>query len=315
MQSIRDRAAFITGGASGIGLGMARVLLDAGMRVMIADVRPEALDAATAALGADAARLHAMVLDVSDRDAMYRAAEKAESILGPIHLLCNNAGVGMLGDVRTTGPADWDWCLSVNLGGVVNGVLAFLPRMLAHGQGGHIVNTSSIGAISPGPGAIAYLTAKGAVVTLSECLRIELAGSGVSVTVLIPGPTRSNIHHVAELRPPHLRDGPLSAFERSLAERPLFGNGLDPVEVGGMVLDAVERDLMYVFTHNEFREGTAQRFEAILDAFPRDPIDPERAKGFGFPLVNPLFGELLRRREPPAAARPRSGAAKRGQDS
>jgi NAD(P)-dependent dehydrogenase (short-subunit alcohol dehydrogenase family) len=299
----QDKTAFVTGGASGIGLGMAHSFLRAGMRVAMADVRAEALQSAAATLAAGD-RLHTLQLDVTDRAAMEAAAVTVENVFGPVHVLCNNAGVGMLGGIKSMTYDDWDWCLSVNLGGTVNGLQTFLPRMLAHGQGGHIVNTSSIGAISPGPGGIAYLTAKAALVTLSESLRMELQEDGIGVTVLVPGPTRTRINEVGSLRPARFQNTGLREVEEQLARTPLFDNGLDPLEVGGMVLDAVRRDLMYVFTHNDFKAGVAQRFEAILAAFPGGPVDPERGRRFGFPLVNPLYAELLRRGEPPAQARP-----------
>ncbi len=303
MKVVANKSAFITGGASGIGFGMAQAFLRAGMRVVIADVRPDALQSAAAALGARK-RLLELPLDVTDRAAMRSAADTAERAFGPIHVLCNNAGVGMLGGVKSMTYDDWDWCLSVNLGGVVNGIQTFLPRMLAHGQGSHIVNTSSIGAVSPGPGGTAYLGAKAAVAVLSEALQMELLEDNIGVTVLIPGPTRSNIHKIAELRPKQFQDTGLRQIEDQLRQAPLFDNGLDPLEVGEMVLDAIRRKLLFVFTHNEFKAGVAQRFEAILQAFPRGPVDVERGKRFGFPLVHPLYAEILRRNEPPASSQP-----------
>ncbi len=311
LKVVENKTAFITGGASGIGLGMAQAFLGAGMRVVIADLRPDALEDAAEALrsavsatGADK-RLHVLPLDVTDRAAMSAAAAAAEHVFGDIHVLCNNAGVGMMGGVKSMTYDDWDWCLSVNLGGVINGIQTFLPRMLAHGQGGHIVNTSSIGAFSPGPGGIAYLAAKSAVATLSEALRIDLLEDNIGVTSLLPGPTRTNINRVADLRPERFQNTGLRQIEEQLRHTPLFDNGLDPLEVGEMVLDAVRRDLLFVFTHNDFKPGVAQRFEAILAGFPPGPIDPERGKRFGFPLVHPLYAEILRRKESPAGSRSR----------
>lgn len=301
MKDVRNRTAFVTGGASGIGLGMAHAFLRAGMRVAIADVRADALQGALAQLNGGE-QVHAVQLDVTDRQAMAVAADEVARVFGPVHVLCNNAGVGMLGSLASMTYADWDWCLSVNLGGVVNGIQTFLPRMRAHGEGAHIVNTSSIGVVSPGPSGAAYLSAKAAIMVLSECLKIETAEQNIGVTVLIPGPTRSNINRVGELRPAQFQDTGLRDVEEQLARKPLFDNGLDPRQVGEMVLDAVQRDLLYVFTHNEFKNGVAQRFEAILQAFPRGPVDPERAKRFGFPLVHPQYAEILRRNEPPAGS-------------
>lgn len=299
MKELADRTAFITGGASGIGLGMAHAFLAAGMRVAVADVRPQALQSAVSSLnGGD--RVLALPLDVSDRKAMSSAADEVSRVLGPVHLLCNNAGVGMLGGVSSMTYDDWDWCMAVNLGGVINGIQTFLPRMRAHGQGGHIVNTSSIGVVSPGGGGAAYLSAKAAIMMLSECLKIELKDTNIGVSVLIPGPTQTNINRVGELRPSTFQNTGLRDVEEKLAREPLFANGLDPLEVGQMVLDAVRRDLLFVFTHNDFKEGVEQRFAAILQAFPPGPLDTERSKQFGFALVDPLYEAILRRNAPPA---------------
>ena len=303
MEHVENRTAFITGGASGIGLGMAQAFLRAGMRVALADVRAEALEAACASLnGGD--RVHGVKLDVSDRQAMSAAADDIFRRFGPVHVLCNNAGIGMLGGLKSMTYEDWDWCLSVNLGGAINGIQTFLPLMRAHGEGGHIVNTSSIGVLSPGPGGAAYLSAKAAILVLSECLKIELAAENIGVTVLVPGPTRTNINRVGELRPAKFQHTGLRDVEERLAQHPLFDNGLDPSEVGEMVLDAVRRDLLFAITHNDFHDGAAQRFQAILQAFPRGPADPERGRQFGFPLVDPLYAAILRRAAPPAGSPP-----------
>jgi len=302
LQTVRDKTAFITGGASGIGLGMAQAFVAAGMRVVIADVRPEALRVALAALDAGP-RVYGVQLDVTDRAAFSAAADEVERNFGPVHVLCNNAGVGMLGSIKSTTYDDWDWCLSVNLGGVVNGIQTFLPRMLAHRQGGHVVNTSSIGAVAPGPGGAPYLASKGAIHLLSEGLKLELLEDNIGVTVLFPGPTQTQINKVADLRPARYRDTGLADVEAQLAAKPLFDNGLDPRVVGDMVLDAIRRDLLFVFTHNEFREGVARRFEAILQGFPDGPVDAERAQGFGFALIPALYGEILARNAPPAGSK------------
>ena len=299
MDSVTGKVAFITGGASGIGFGIAQAFLAAGMRVAIADVRPQAVADAVAALG-QPGRVHGVVLDVSDRAAMTAAADEVERVFGPVQVLCNNAGIGLLGGAKSVSYDDWDWCLSVNLGGVINGVQTFLPRMLAHSQGGHIVNTSSIGAVSPGEGGVAYLTAKAGVQVLSEALCLDLLDDGIGVTVLVPGPTRTNINQVGALRPERYQNTGVKALEAQLAQAPLFENGLDALDVGRMVLDAVRRNLLFVFTHNDFKAGVGVRFQAILDAFPRGPVDPERGQQFGFPLAHPHYAALLARAAAPA---------------
>jgi NAD(P)-dependent dehydrogenase (short-subunit alcohol dehydrogenase family) len=292
MKSVTGKVAFITGGASGIGLGMARVFLRQGMKVVIADVRQDHLDHAAHELGAKKDVLF-IQLDVSDREAMASAAAAAERVFGKVHVLCNNAGVGALGDVKRTTYSDWDWILGVNLGGVINGVHTFLPRILAHGEGGHIVNTSSIGAVVPMAGGIAYITAKSGVMGLTEALRAELADDNVGVTLLSPGPTVTNIHEVARLRPPQFQDTGLRDIEAELAARTPPPAWMDPVAVGERVLEAILTNRLFVMTHNEFKAGAEMRCKALLTGFPKGPVDEARARALGFPVANPLYAEIV----------------------
>ncbi len=289
MRDLSGKTAFVTGGASGIGLGMTRAFLEAGVRVAIADVRQDHLDQAAADL-AGHADVCFIRLDVTDRTAFAAAADEAEARLGHISILCNNAGVGVLGDAKASRYDDWDWTLAVNIGGVVNGIQTFLPRML--GAEGHIVNTSSIGGMLPMPGGIAYITSKAAVIGLSEALCSDLEGDGIGVTVLIPGPTASNIHEVAKLRPEIYANTGLAIVEERLAAGPLFPGGLAPIETGRMVIEAIRANQLYLFSHNEFRYGVAQRFEAILTGFRPGPVDEKVAESYGFPAYNSLFEKI-----------------------
>jgi NAD(P)-dependent dehydrogenase (short-subunit alcohol dehydrogenase family) len=299
LKQVEGKVAFVTGGASGIGFGMARVFLRNGMKVVIADIRQDHLDAAAATLkGAN--NVHYIRLDVTDRAAMKAAADETERIFGAVHVLCNNAGIGILGGSKKATYDDWDWGMGVNLGGVINGIQTFVPRILKHGEGGHIVNTSSMAGVLPGKGAVIYVTAKAAVLGLSESLKAELAEDKIGVSVLCPGPITTNIHEVAKLRPDKFRDTGLGDIERGLATRQPSPVWMDPILVGEMVLDAIRRDLLFVFTHNEFKEGVAQRFEATLAAFPRGEVDRERAKRFGFPVANPVYEEILKEGAEPA---------------
>ena len=146
MRDVEGKVAFITGGGSGVGLGMAKVFRAAGMKVAIADIRDDHLEEATAELGGD---VLAIRLDVTDREAFARAADETERALGNVHVLCNNAGINLFNDIAEATYQDWDWVLGVNLGGVVNGVVTFVPRIKAHGEGGHVVNTASMAALWP----------------------------------------------------------------------------------------------------------------------------------------------------------------------
>ena len=294
MKDVVDKVAFVTGGASGIGLGMAQTFLRHGMKVVIADIRDDHL-AQAGALFANERRIHCLKVDVTSRAGMSAAADEAESRFGRVHVLCNNAGVGVLGGAKSVTYDDWDWSLAVNLGGVINGVQTFLPRMLAHGEPSHIVNTSTIGAVLPGPGGIVYLAAKSAVLTLSECLKNDLVDDNIGVSVLIPGPTATRIHEVGRLRPEKFKNTGVRELEEKLGHAPLFGNGMDPLQVGEMVLRAIAQDQLFLFTHNDFRVGVEQRFAAMLTGFSDEPVDPARAAGFGFPVVNEIYAEIVRR--------------------
>jgi NAD(P)-dependent dehydrogenase (short-subunit alcohol dehydrogenase family) len=292
LKQVAGKVAFITGGASGIGLGVTRVLLRAGMRVVIADIREDHLQETAARLQGEP-DVHFIRLDVTDRLAMARAADEAESVFGKVHVLCNNAGVGLLGGAKLATYADWDWGISVNLGGVINGIQTFLPRILKHGEGGHIVNTASIGALCPMPDGIVYITAKTAVCGLTEGLRGELAKDGIGVTLLCPGPTATNIHEVARLRPERYRDSGFHDIEAGLSQRTASSLWMDPVEVGERVLDAILHNRLFVITHNEFKEGAQERCKALIASFPKGEVQPERLRALGFEVTNPIYTEEL----------------------
>ena len=277
MEQTEGKIAFVTGGASGIGLGIAGAFVDAGMKVVLADLRPDHIEAALAGFETrgHGDRVHAIRVDVTDRDAMAAAADETERTFGKLHVLVNNAGVGIQGPFSGITYADWDFGLAVNLGGVVNGIQTFLPRMRAHGEGGHVVNTASLAALVPMPAQfIVYVAAKAAVVTISETLRAELAAEHIGVTVLCPGPVKSNIHEVAKNRPAQFGVGDaFHAAETSGATRVPFPSRMDPADVGRLVLDAVRNDKPYVITHGEWRAGAEARHAAILEAMPTK-LDP-----------------------------------------
>ena len=291
---VEGRTAFVTGGASGIGLGMAQAFVGAGMNVVIADLRRDHIDRAVQSF--TGRPVHAIELDVTDREGFARAADEAERVFGHVHVVCLNAGMGILGPVTVARYADWDWGLGVLLGGVVNGIQTFLPRMLEHGEGGHIVNTSSMAGVLPIPGAAIYITAKAAVIGLSEALRSELAGEGIGVSAFCPGPVQTNIREGGRMRPERYGDSGYVELERELEERPNDPLWMDPLECGERVLAGIRNDDLYIFTHREFREGADERFRAMLASFPDEPRNEERAEAIDFLLSNPIFGEVLDRR-------------------
>ena len=298
MEDVEGKTAFVTGGASGIGLGMATAFAAAGMNVVIADLRPDNMERALADFeaGGRRERLHAIELDVTDRDAFARAADEAERVFGNVHVLCNNAGMGILGPVTLARYDDWDWGLGVLVGGAVNGIQTFLPRLLAHGEGGHIVNTSSMAGVLPIGGAAIYITAKAALIGLSEALRSELGGEGIGVSAFCPGPVQTNIREGGRMRPAAYRDSGYTELERELEERPNSPLWMDPFECGERVLAGIRRDDLYIFTHREFREGADERFRAMFASFPNEPLNGARADDIPYLLSNPIFREVLERR-------------------
>jgi len=281
MKDLNGKTAFITGGGSGIGLGMARVFSAAGMRVIIADLRQDHLDEAMAFFDKAIRQVHPIVLDVADRNAMAGAAEEAEKIFGPVHILCNNAGINIIGALDQAGYEDWDWLLGVNLGGVINGLVTFIPRIKKHGHGGHIVNTSSIAGIVAGPGGGIYSATKFAIRGLSESLRYDLAPYGIGVSVLCPGTVATNLHQSEEHRPSTYK----GAADDDTRERRAFTGklfrevlpaGMDPVEVGEKVLRGIRNNDFYILPHPEFKEEFQESFDEIIASIPDDPLDPKR---------------------------------------
>ncbi|HEU4591540.1 MAG TPA: SDR family NAD(P)-dependent oxidoreductase [Steroidobacteraceae bacterium] len=292
METLKDKVAFVTGGASGIGLGISKAMVAAGMRVVIADLREDHLKDARAWFVSQkqSRRVRCVKLDVTNRRAYARAADQAEKAFGKIHVLVNNAGIGILGAIDKTRYDDWDWGLSVMIGGVINGLLTVLPRIRAHGEGGHVVNTSSMAAIVPIPNCSIYITAKSALVGLSECLAGELAPEKIGVSAFCPGPVQSNIRELGRLRPDkYKKDTGLGEFEKNLAQRPTSELWMDPMECGQRVVRGITSNTLYIFTHPEFKQGAKERFDKMLASFPDEPPNQARTEAIRFLLSNPIF--------------------------
>ena len=216
MTEVAGRTAFITGGANGIGLGIARAFARAGARLALADLDAEALEKAGIELS-ELTDVETVVLDVRDRDGFSRAAEQVEAKLGPVSLLFNNAGVAGGAPVSKLTYELWDWGMGINLGGVINGIQTFLPRMVAQAKGGHIVNTASGAGLAASGSGVLYHTAKFAVVGMSEALCIELQPVGIGVSVLCPGPVATDIIERTRKAKPRVGD-PLSSEELKQAD-------------------------------------------------------------------------------------------------
>lgn len=275
---MHGKAAFISGGASGIGLGIARALLGAGMRVVIADMRRENLEQARAELRSHE-HVHLLQLDVTDRAALHAAADEVQATVGNLHVLCANAGVGDTGYIKNASYEDWDWIVGVTLGGVINCVTTFLPRMRAHGEPGHVVATSSMAGLLPLNHGGIYSVAKSAVVGMMEGLRMELADTPIGVSVLCPGMTRTNIRTTLALRPDKYRHAvqspapPPAASAAPPGSPPDFmKHAMDPTEIGAKVLRGIRRNDLYILPHAEFGAMLRTHFDAILAAMP--PADP-----------------------------------------
>jgi len=291
MKDVKGKTAFITGGASGIGLGMARAFANAGMKVVIADIRQDHLDEAIKAFDGKA-QVHAVKLDITDRDAFAAALEEAKKTFGNVHVLCNNAGIGLGGPLKMATYDDWDWNMSVNIGGVINGVQTFLPHMLEHGEGGHIVNTASTGGLVVHGMAGLYCTAKFAVVGLSEALRGELAEEGIGVSAFCPGPVQTNIAESGKTRPAQYANTGYAEADRARQSRSMAEasrNYMEPLECGERVLAGIVNNDLYIITHPEFRDIFAARNEAILAAIPDYEPPPKRVESISFLLSNPIY--------------------------
>jgi NAD(P)-dependent dehydrogenase (short-subunit alcohol dehydrogenase family) len=290
MQNVEGKVAFITGGASGIGLGMAIAFVNAGMKVVISDFRQDHLEESTAYFKQknQERNVHHIQLDVTDRAAFARAADETERVFGKVHILCNNAGIGILGPVKLAKFGDWDWALDVMIGGVVNGIQTFLPRILKHGEGGHIVTTSSMAGVIPLPASPIYSTAKSGVIGMCEAMRGELVADNIGVSAFIPGPVSTNIGQISRMRPGKYDTGYVEK-EKELAARPNSPNWMSIEECGERVLRGIKRNDLYIFTHREFKEGVAERMEAMLACFPDEEINQARASEITFLTSNPIF--------------------------
>jgi NAD(P)-dependent dehydrogenase (short-subunit alcohol dehydrogenase family) len=271
MRELKGKTAFITGGASGIGLAMAKAFAEAGMNVMLADVEQGALDQARKDLGQYGNHVLGVACDVADPDSVERAAQATFSAFGKVHVLCNNAGVAAAGGIDLISVDNWRWVVDVNLMGVVYGVRSFLPHIRSHGEGGHIVNTASMAGMVNNMGFSPYAATKFAVVAMSEGLRMRLQPLGIGVSVLCPDFVRTRIGESGRNRPD--RYGPVQPLDPASPTAAMVAEiarqiaaGIDPANVAARVLNAIREDELYIFTHPNMRAGVDERFAAIQAA-------------------------------------------------
>lgn len=274
MRELVGKTAFVTGGAGGIGLALGRAFAQAGMKVMLADIEADALQAAVTSLREISPDVSGIICDVADAESVERAAQAAFDAFGKVHVVCNNAGVAAGGGIDHISLDSWRWVIDVNLMGVLHGIKSFLPHIRAHGEGGHIVNTASMAGMLAGLGFSAYGASKFAVVSMSEGLSLQLKPHGIGVSVLCPNYVRTRIGESGRNRP--ARYGPTKPLDPASPAAALVAElarnidaGIEPDAVAARVLAAIRHDELYIFTHPGMRAEVEPRFAAILAAMDR----------------------------------------------
>ncbi len=279
LPDLRGKVAVVTGGASGIGKGIAMRLIGEGMRVVVADIEQDVLSRTADELGATP-----VVVDVSDAGSVAALAKEVVGRFGTVHVVCNNAGIGPLAPIADLTMDDWDWIIGVNLYGVIHGVRTFLPVLRDNSDGGHIVNTASMAGLVAPPRLGAYSVTKYGVVALTEVLAAELeaAGSKVGASVLCPGTVRTNIGTSSRNRPEHLAEAGLTDVDISADDNPYY-RWIGPEDAGAVVVRAIKRGDLYALTHPDWYPLVRQRHESIAAAFRQAALapldDPPRLRG------------------------------------
>ncbi|OUS16553.1 hypothetical protein A9Q88_06660 [Gammaproteobacteria bacterium 50_400_T64] len=267
MRDLSGKVAFITGGASGMGLGMARAFAGEGMKLMLADVNEARLAEVEQEFKDKGVDVATIVCDVTKQKQVIAAADATVERFGKVHVLCNNAGINVGGTYEELSQQDWDWVIAVNQMGVQYGISAFLPKIKAHGEGGHIVTTSSMaGMVNAGPGWAPYNASKFAVVVMNEVLYSELKETNIGVSVLCPGAVATNIVEAADSRPSDFgSSGEKPVIPGDVAD--LLEHGLDPDVVGKLVLEGIQEEQFYLFTDPRMVKAVERRFERIQRGF------------------------------------------------
>jgi NAD(P)-dependent dehydrogenase (short-subunit alcohol dehydrogenase family) len=267
MKDFKGKVAFITGGASGAGFGQAKVFSEAGCKVVIADIRQDHLDEAMKYFRDKKVQAHAIKLDITDRKAYAAAADEVEKVFGcPPQLLINTAGVNTLGPAEASTFEDYDWVMGVCLGGVINGMVTFVPRMIKAGKGGHIVTTSSWGGFMGGATTAPYSAAKAAVNNLMESYYIALKPYGIGVSCLCPIGINSNIAEATFTRPKRLQNTGYHVDEKTIEfERQFYAQGVDPVELAHLLKKGIENDVFYILPFPDPEKALRDNFERVIN--------------------------------------------------
>ncbi|MDR0818399.1 MAG: SDR family NAD(P)-dependent oxidoreductase [Oscillospiraceae bacterium] len=308
MKDLKNKHAFVTGAASGIGLGLAKAFAKAGMNVSLVDLRQKALDEVLPWFSEHGYKAQGIALDVTDREGYVTAADKAEAGLGPIHVLVNNAGVEVpMVPLWQSTYDDVDFITTVNIKGAINGIITIVPRMLKNGEPAHVVTTSSQSGLSVVPGATLYNLTKAAVAAMMETLASDLQGTNVGASVFAPGPVQGNLSKTsyevrpaslpnqAEVKPREVAPPPPPKPGEEPPKMPDFSKATIPAEdAGDIVVRGIQRGDLYIFTHPEFKSGIQAKFESMARAYPTDQTpDPEREdifkNYFTFLTSNPIY--------------------------
>ncbi len=293
MQDLKGKVAFVTGGSSGIGLGLVKVLAEEGMRVAFSYRRQDHLRQTLAYFrDRPGESVHPIKLDVTDRAQMAEAKRQIERVYGPVRVLINNAGIGILGPMEQATFSDWDWIMKVNVGGVINALVTFLPAMIAGGEEAHIVNVASMGGIAALGAAGLYATSKFAVVGLTESLRTDMVGRNVGVSVYCPGTVKSNIGEGDALRDERFKEsGYAPAAPRKDGEASFMDVAMDATQAARHVLEGIKNNQLFIISHPEFRDVLRARHAKIEASIAAEPIDAVRAESVRFILSNPIYSE------------------------
>ncbi|MBI2766674.1 MAG: SDR family NAD(P)-dependent oxidoreductase [Chloroflexi bacterium] len=268
MEEFRDKVAVITGGASGIGLATAKALAGEGMKLVLADIEQTALDRAVPDVAALGVECIGVKTDVGERPEVIALANTAWSHFGAVHVLFNNAGVAVAGPIAEMKHADWEWLIRVNLWGVIHGIEAFVPRMIAQDQGGHVLSTASFAGLVPNEGLGVYCVTKYGVVALSEVLFRELSPHNIGVSVLCPMRVATNINTSQRNRPIEFGGGhELPAGSGGEEGRSQAGRELQVSDVAPMIVKAIRERQLYILPHEESRGFIQARFRRIDRTF------------------------------------------------
>ena len=299
MIDLKGKTAFVTGGASGLGLGIAKACAKEGMNVVIADFRQEGIDAALPVFKENGWPVHGILLDVTDRAAFQRAADEAEAVFKKIHVLVNNAGIGHReGKIWEASYEDMDFFIDINYKSILNGIKTIVPRILRHGEGGHVVSTASKNGLMPVPGMVLYNSTKRAVMAIMETLAIDLDGTGVGASVFCPGPYKTHLGETTNALREKQLGSPFPPFDptklaktidESMPKVDLSNMERSPDEAGARVVRGIKRGDLFILTHAEWKAGWESHAAAVTRAFPEEKPNEDFMKVFRLHVSNPIY--------------------------